>query len=430
MLLDSVLPPEAPDPYSGERPAGPAGDSRPRSARTAAARRDQQLPGGRRRRSRTSSRAKPLHGKATEANGRANDSPGGRRRPALARPVGRPEPGPGGRTAGGGEGCAERQHAAARARRRPEQRRLGRAVDRAELGPLRGHGVPRRAVPVVARHSSGRPARARAGRDRSPAARHAGAVRRVVGQPSGTPTSASAGRARRAARRSVPARSPTCRCSPSAAASTCARRPPGATSVVARFPQGKLLVVPGIGHSTVTADFSACAARAVHSWMTGAVVPAACPRSKPLVVDVPGLPAPGQAKPAHPATPAKTLATVSKTVHEAEAAWLMTVGLSGTSERIPGVFGGYFYATSGQSFKLVRYSVARGVAVSGTIRITKFGPPHRVPGHADGRRWSGGGRRARAAGRRAARDARRPARPVAADAGPDANAGPRASSTS
>jgi pimeloyl-ACP methyl ester carboxylesterase len=149
----------------------------------------------------------------------------------------------------------------------------------------------------------------------------------------------------------------------------------GATSVVSRFPQGKLLVVPGIGHSTVTADFSACAARAVHSWMTGAVVPAACPRSKPLVVDVPGLPSPGQAKPARPATPAKTLTTVSKTVHEAEAAWLMTVGLSGTSERVPGVFGGYFYATSGQSFKLVRYSVARGVAVSGTLKITKFGPP-------------------------------------------------------
>src|SRR5882724_11355363 len=36
----------------------------------------------------------------------------------------------------------------------------------------------------------------------------------------------------------------------------------GAASVVARFPQGRLLVVPGVGHSTVTADYSGCAAKA------------------------------------------------------------------------------------------------------------------------------------------------------------------------
>jgi pimeloyl-ACP methyl ester carboxylesterase len=149
----------------------------------------------------------------------------------------------------------------------------------------------------------------------------------------------------------------------------------GAASVIAKFPQGKLLVVPGVGHSTVTADFSACAARAVHSWMTGATVPSTCARSKPLVVDVPALPAPGPAKPAHAASPKQTLATVSKTIREAEAAWLMTVGLSGTSERIPGVFGGFLAGTSGASFQLVRYSIARGVMVTGTLRITKIGPP-------------------------------------------------------
>ena len=87
------------------------------------------------------------------------------------------------------------------------------------------------------------------------------------------------------------------------------------------------------------------------------------------------LPAPGQAKPARPESPAKTLVTVSKTVREAEAAWLMTVGLSGTPDRIPAVFGGYLVGTSGSSFKLVHYSVARGVFVSGALRVTKFGPP-------------------------------------------------------
>ena len=149
----------------------------------------------------------------------------------------------------------------------------------------------------------------------------------------------------------------------------------GAASVVARFPQGKLLVVPGIGHSTVTADFSACAARAVHSWMTNAAVPATCARPKALVVPVPALPPPGQAKPKHHATPAATFAVVSKTIREAEAAWLMTDGLSGSAARVPALYGGYLAATSGQTFKLVNYSIAHGIAVSGTVKITKAGPP-------------------------------------------------------
>jgi hypothetical protein len=149
----------------------------------------------------------------------------------------------------------------------------------------------------------------------------------------------------------------------------------GAASVVGRFPQGHLLVVPGVGHSTVTADFSACAARAVRTWMTGGVVPASCARPKALVAPVPALPAPGSAKPAQPASPAKTYSVVTRTVREVEAAWLMTAGISGGSQAIPGIFGGRFAATSARTFKLVRYSIARGVQVSGTIRVTKFGPP-------------------------------------------------------
>ena len=144
---------------------------------------------------------------------------------------------------------------------------------------------------------------------------------------------------------------------------------------MAQFPQGKLLVVPGVGHSTVTADFSLCAARSVRAWVTGGVVPSACPRSKPLVLDVPGLPPPGQAKPAHPAGPAKTFQIVGKTLREVQAAWLMTVGLSGSSAPVPGVFGGYFRATASADFKLVRYSIARGVMVSGTLKLKDFGPP-------------------------------------------------------
>ena len=133
--------------------------------------------------------------------------------------------------------------------------------------------------------------------------------------------------------------------------------------------------MPGVGHSTVTADFSLCAARAVRSWITGAAVPSTCTRSKPLVLDVPGLPAPGSARPAHPASPAKTYQLVSKTVHEVQAAWLMTIGLSGSAAPVPGVFGGYFRATASADFRLVNYSIARGVAVSGTLKLKAFGPP-------------------------------------------------------
>ncbi len=148
-----------------------------------------------------------------------------------------------------------------------------------------------------------------------------------------------------------------------------------AQAVVARFPQGKLLVVPGVGHDPVDADFSGCAAAGVRAWMTNQAVPSSCPRPKALVLPVPALPAAGQVKPAHPATPAATFAIISKTIREAEAAWLMTVALSGNSDRVPGIYGGYLVGTSGVAFKLVRYTITRGIAVSGTLKIVKIGVP-------------------------------------------------------
>ena len=38
----------------------------------------------------------------------------------------------------------------------------------------------------------------------------------------------------------------------------------------------------------------------------------------------------------------------------------MTVALSGSTDRVPGIYGGYLVGASGQSFKLVRYSITRG----------------------------------------------------------------------
>ena len=145
----------------------------------------------------------------------------------------------------------------------------------------------------------------------------------------------------------------------------------GAESVVARFPQGKLLVVPGVGHSTVTADYSGCTAKAVHTWMTGGAAAAECPRPKALVAPVPGLPV----SRTRAASPVETLAIVTKTLDEAKAAWLMTGGLTGSRDPVPGVFGGQLTPTSDNTFTLAGYSVARGVALSGKIKVTSFAPP-------------------------------------------------------
>jgi pimeloyl-ACP methyl ester carboxylesterase len=148
----------------------------------------------------------------------------------------------------------------------------------------------------------------------------------------------------------------------------------GAASVVALFPQGKLLVVPGVGHSTVTADFSGCAAKAVHTWMTGGAPPSECPRSQPLVAPVPALPV-LPARPGRPASPAATLAIVRATLKEAEAVWLMTSGVTGSTTPVPGIYGGRMTSPSGTSFKLAGYTVTQGVSLSGTIKIAKGGPP-------------------------------------------------------
>jgi hypothetical protein len=52
----------------------------------------------------------------------------------------------------------------------------------------------------------------------------------------------------------------------------------------------------------------------------------------------------------------------------------MTSGVSGTSITIPGIFGGKLVA-AGRSFTLANYSDARGVTLTGTLTLTKLGPP-------------------------------------------------------
>ena len=146
----------------------------------------------------------------------------------------------------------------------------------------------------------------------------------------------------------------------------------GATAVVSRFPQGRLLVVPGIGHSTVTADPSGCVIQAVRLWMNGGSPPSQCPRPTAIVPTIPALPA-GKA-PKSPWGAQATYSIVSKTVAEAEAAWLMAQGPA-----VPGVFSGKL-AAGRREFRLTRYAISPGVTVSGTLRVTSTDLPFKFQG--------------------------------------------------
>jgi pimeloyl-ACP methyl ester carboxylesterase len=149
----------------------------------------------------------------------------------------------------------------------------------------------------------------------------------------------------------------------------------GADSVAAQFPQGHVLVVPGVGHSVLGADGSGCSQRAVRNWMLGASVPASCPRPGAFVGVTPAYPAAST----RPATAAQTLLTATKTIEDAESVWLMTAGLSGGSDVVAGVASGKLIE-SGRAITFVKYGIAAGVSLSGTVHLEKFGPPIRFQG--------------------------------------------------
>jgi pimeloyl-ACP methyl ester carboxylesterase len=151
-----------------------------------------------------------------------------------------------------------------------------------------------------------------------------------------------------------------------------------AVSVVNQFPQGRLIVVPGVGHSVLTADFSYCSQRAVRAWILGqlqAPTQAACPRVQPLAKVVGAFPA----KPAKP-TAQSTLTIAGKTLREAEATFLQM--LFATTQFTPrGLYGGKLVnSKAGDSFTLTTYALAPGVFVSGKISFVDIGPPSTYKG--------------------------------------------------
>jgi pimeloyl-ACP methyl ester carboxylesterase len=144
-----------------------------------------------------------------------------------------------------------------------------------------------------------------------------------------------------------------------------------ALTVVNQFPQGQLIVVPGVGHSVGTSDFSGCTWNGVRSWINGtlrAPARAQCPRVAPLIKVLAAFPN----RPARKSV-ATTLSLAGRAVREGEATWFQLPGSSSFTPR--GLYGGKLVSGRGASFRLVRYSIAPGIAVTGRITLAKIGPP-------------------------------------------------------
>jgi pimeloyl-ACP methyl ester carboxylesterase len=154
-----------------------------------------------------------------------------------------------------------------------------------------------------------------------------------------------------------------------------------AQSVIAQFPQGKLIVVPGVGHSVVSADPDGCAALAVRDWILNQSSSETCPRPPFEVAPLGPFPRPLQSK--RRLTAAKTYALAAKTLAESEATWLFD---EGTATPLPGLAGGRLVPTP-RGFRLAAYGIVPGVTVSGTVGVV---PGSDTPWRFDGELKVGG----------------------------------------
>jgi pimeloyl-ACP methyl ester carboxylesterase len=151
-----------------------------------------------------------------------------------------------------------------------------------------------------------------------------------------------------------------------------------ALAVISQFPQGQLVIVPGVGHSTTSADFSGCAAEAVRRFVTGTLGSfrsTSCPRVPPLARVLGAFPQ----RPAK-ATAKNTLTAAAKTLREAEATWLQ-MAFSSATFAPRGLYGGKLVlAKEGLTFTLSRYSAVPGVQVTGKVSFVAAGLPLQYKG--------------------------------------------------
>jgi pimeloyl-ACP methyl ester carboxylesterase len=144
----------------------------------------------------------------------------------------------------------------------------------------------------------------------------------------------------------------------------------GATQLMAQFPQGHLVVVPGVGHSVLTADPSLCAQTALRNWILSGATPGSCDRAKAYLPPLTAFPG----KLAKHLSAAQTFTVASKTVREAEAVWLATGAMADSAHTIAGIYGGRAVATK-RGVTLTNYTIAAGVTVSGRLSMHTLGPP-------------------------------------------------------
>lgn len=137
-----------------------------------------------------------------------------------------------------------------------------------------------------------------------------------------------------------------------------------AVDVVRQFPQGQLVVTPGVGHSVSGTDFSLCTQREIRFWVLGLAVHPNCPRAPSLVKTLTAFP-----KVRRKQAPRATLVLAAKAVREAQAAWAIGGG------RVTGLYGGTLRRTGQRSFRLAGYSIAPGIKVSGELRFTQVSFP-------------------------------------------------------
>jgi pimeloyl-ACP methyl ester carboxylesterase len=149
-----------------------------------------------------------------------------------------------------------------------------------------------------------------------------------------------------------------------------------ALELATRFRHADVTIVPGVGHSVQSADYTGCANGAIAAWLSGSLPPRVCNPVSPLVAPLAAFPSSVRTL-----TPlgagglrGRTLAAAVRTIREAGATWtLAATGFGTAPARVAGPYGGFLRpAKEGAVFSLVRYSTVPGVELSGKLQL-EFG---------------------------------------------------------
>ena len=144
-----------------------------------------------------------------------------------------------------------------------------------------------------------------------------------------------------------------------------------AQQIVSRFPQGKLVQIPQVGHSVMTAEYGTCAKDAVATFLKGAVIAACAPVENPFTPTTRAPRSLADVKKAAslPSKAGRTLNVLPATlvdVRRAIIGEILTYGQVPTT--LGGLRGGSVKVKSQKQWTLRRYELVPGVQISGTYR--------------------------------------------------------------